>query len=205
MIGVATDLDTGIEDTARISVLDLLIIGLAADTVGERHGLATDDVRRIAVDAGWPDATAMRRTRAALKKKPRMPFGPPARKVAPRRVTEPAPEQVVPPNGVVEEDHPALALVGRLSLAVRDGDQEAIAAILERNDRGGLGVLVLMMAAIIPPDVDLDAATEWLDLPPEEWTADTMWREVRRHKHGANDRTAVAAATEADRRAQDQR
>lgn len=194
-----------LELIATINILDAVARGEDRSKIARRFGLAPGAVHALAEAAG-PSKRRIRATLAGLRRdlarRPKRVY----MTIAPRP-PEPEPEEsrvLTEPAAAVEQedtDHPALDGIRRLSYFLRDRDQAAIGEVFARTDRAGLEIIAAMMAAIIAPDINLAQRTEWFDLPPEEWSTDTMWREFARWRRGALDCTALAAAREVDRRA----
>lgn len=92
---------------------------------------------------------------------------------------------------------------GALSLIrlVREAtDHEPIARATDHMTHAELVALAVVLAALVPADVDPDHALAWCDLPPSEWPEPVLVHERRRHDNGARDAVAVIAATEYRRR-----
>lgn len=180
--------DTDEMDTlATISVLDHLINGSPFARVANRHGMTPGAVQVIGESAGWPDRSAMRSAKASLS--------------AEMKATKTQTDVIPAPRIPEPDEHPALAVIERLSAAARDRDQRTMGALISGFDLAGRDVLIRTMAALIPPGGDLGAALEWIDLPPDQWSPSVLWFEVARYKHGARDKTCRMAAEEVDRRA----
>ena len=63
-----------------------------------------------------------------------------------------------------------------------------------------LRALAVVLAALVPPDVDVKRALEWVELQPYGWSDQTVAAEAGRWARGARDFTAARARHEQERR-----
>lgn len=90
--------------------------------------------------------------------------------------------------------------VAALAAAVRD-DQRAVRDLLADCTRTDLVALVVAAAAMLPADVDPDAALTWLTTPdPKSWPTPLVVSEAARFEAGAADPVAAGAFSELERR-----
>lgn len=154
----------------ELSVLDALVRRMPTRVVARQHEISKHRLYVIANEHGYPDREALRRSAARLR-------------------SDLAYEAAGQPP---EVDDVAVELALRLSAASRDLDYRPFAGLLARSDRLGLVRLIAVLAAMLPPDTDPEAALEWIDVPPEEWSEATVQAEAGRWRAGARDRTAVS-------------
>lgn len=100
------------------------------------------------------------------------------------------------PPAPVPDDHPAVAVALDLTRAVRSTADD-VAAILAALTTPELAETALILAAMVPPGTDPDAALMWLDLPAHEWTDGVLAAEHSRWEAGERDATARDAYTAA--------
>lgn len=154
----------------RVEILGCLLTGLSVEDIAQRRSFARATVADVAATAGHPDRGAVRAVFDALKRAPKMPFGPP-----------------------LEPDFPAVHVALAISAALRDRDKKTLAQLVGGFDRHACLEVALAALAMLAPDTDPGRALEWLDLPPGEWSGETLRAESARWVAGARDKTAVAA------------
>lgn len=88
----------------------------------------------------------------------------------------------------------------RMHTAVRQ-DKDAVRRVLyDLADREARITVALDLLAVIPADLDPEAALAWVDLPVQEWPDDVLEAEAARAAAGARDGVALVADVELRRR-----
>lgn len=182
----------GVDEAARALLLSHLGRGHGMAIACRMSGVDKDDARRFADAWGWPDKQAIRSRWLREMDSPV-----PAQR-APEPAAEPAPEPPAEPEP--PEDHRAVERALALARAVRSRHHERVARLTGGWSQADLLEVALALASLLPAPLDPEVALAWLDLPAEEWPAETLAVEVGRWDAGARDATAEAARVERDRR-----
>jgi hypothetical protein len=159
--------------TMEIDILEAYLHHTPTALISRKHGISARRLNTILDRRGGPsrDREIMRRAIARLN-----------REIATHGDAQPHPD-----------DHPAIHQALQIVRETRNLTNQQITAITTRCDPTEIAALLTAFAVLLNPAVDIEAATEWIDVHPAQWSEATVSAEAARWHAGARDRTAAAA------------